>query len=57
MKDDGWTAGQAMVPFPELKLQAAHAVLRLGQPHLKGAGRGGMQAAMRGLVLGYLTDA
>lgn len=57
MKDDGWTAGQAMVPFPELKLQAAHAVLRLGQPHLKGAGRGGMQAAMRGLVLGYLTEA
>lgn len=43
-----------MAPFPELQLQAAHAVFRLGQSSFECAGRGGLVEALRGSVLGCL---
>lgn len=36
----------------ELKLQAARAAFRLGQPSFKCGGRGGLEESIRGLALG-----
>lgn len=45
-----WKAGWMVVPFPELQLQAACAMLRLGQPRFKCAGRNGLEKDLRGLA-------
>lgn len=41
-----------MVSFLELKLQAAHEMLRLGQPSFKCVRRGGQEEGLEGLALG-----